>query len=60
VSDLEARFPAGAPSLLACRRFVVHGDVRFEGDVVAAGDVTITHGGPGQRVVPSGSRLGEA
>jgi UTP--glucose-1-phosphate uridylyltransferase len=60
VSDLEARFPAGAPSLLACRRFVVRGDVRFEGDVVAAGDVTITHDGPGQRVVPSGSRLGEA
>jgi UTP--glucose-1-phosphate uridylyltransferase len=60
VSDLEARFPAGAPSLLACRRFVVRGDVRFEGDVVAAGDVAITHDGPGQRVVPSGSRLGAA
>jgi hypothetical protein len=56
VSDLETRFPAGAPSLLACRRFVVRGDVRFERDVVAAGSVTIEHHGPGQRVVPAGTR----
>jgi UTP--glucose-1-phosphate uridylyltransferase len=60
VSDLETRFPAGAPSLLACRRFVVRGDVRFERDVVAAGSVTIEHHGPGQRVVPAGTRLGDA
>jgi UTP--glucose-1-phosphate uridylyltransferase len=60
VDDLEARFPAGAPSLLACRRFVVRGDVRFEGDVTALGDVTVEHAGPGQRVVPASTRLGAA
>lgn len=58
VPDLEARFPAGAPSLVGCRRLVVRGDVRFEGGVVASGDVTVEHAGPGQRVVAAGTRLG--
>jgi UTP--glucose-1-phosphate uridylyltransferase len=58
VPDLDARFPAGAPSLVGCRRFVVEGDVRFEGGVVATGDVVVEHAGPGQRVVPAGARLG--
>lgn len=58
VPDLAARFPDGAPSLVGCRRFVVRGDVRFEAGVVATGDVTVEHGGPGQRVVAAGSRLG--
>ena len=60
VADLQARFPDGAPSLLACRRFVVRGDVRFERDVVAVGEVTVEQDGPGQRVVPAGTRLGTA
>jgi len=58
VPDLEARFPDGAPSLLDCRRFVVRGDVRFEGDVVAVGDARVTHEGAGQLVVKAHSRLG--
>lgn len=58
VPDLEARFPAGAPSLIGCRRFVVRGDVRFEGHVVARGDVVVEHAGPGQRVVAAGTPLG--
>src|SRR5262245_34475275 len=58
VTDLEARFPDGAPSLLAARRLVVRGDVRFEGGVVVEGDVTLTHDGPGARVIARGTRLG--
>ena len=41
VSSLEERFPAGPPSLVRCRRFVVRGDVRFGEGVVATGDVAI-------------------
>jgi UTP--glucose-1-phosphate uridylyltransferase len=57
VSDLEARFPEGAPSLLGCLRFVVRGDVRFGAGVVVDGDVCVTHDGSGQRVIASGTRL---
>jgi UTP--glucose-1-phosphate uridylyltransferase len=41
VADFEARFPAGAPSLRECRRFVVRGDVRFGAGVVARGRVEV-------------------
>ncbi len=54
VQDLGARFPAGAPSLVGCRRFVVRGDVWFEGGVVAEGDVEVRNDTPTQRVVPAG------
>jgi UTP--glucose-1-phosphate uridylyltransferase len=57
VADLEARFPEGAPSLVRCRRFVVRGDVRFDGGVVVCGDVTVRHEGPGQRRVAAGTVL---
>jgi UTP--glucose-1-phosphate uridylyltransferase len=42
----EQRFPAGAPSLRGCRRFVVRGDVTFGGGVVATGEVEVV--GPGR------------
>ena len=41
VDDLEARFPAGPPSLVGCRRLVVRGDVRFGRRVVLHGDVLL-------------------
>ena len=57
VGDLQARFPAGAPSLARCRRLLVRGDVRFEAGVVVEGDVTVRHEGPGQRCVAAGTVL---
>jgi UTP--glucose-1-phosphate uridylyltransferase len=57
VGDLRTRFPAGAPSLVRARRFVVRGDVRFEGGVVVDGDVEVTQPGAEPLVVPSGRRL---
>lgn len=42
VSQLEERFPAGAPSLLHCASLRVEGDARFGSDVVCRGDVRIT------------------
>ena len=57
VADLEVRFPAGAPSLVRCRRFVVRGDVRFGAGVAVHGEVTVLHDGPGQRLVADGTTL---
>jgi UTP--glucose-1-phosphate uridylyltransferase len=44
LGDFEARFPAGAPSLVACDALHVHGDVTFGAGVVVRGQVTV--GGP--------------
>jgi UTP--glucose-1-phosphate uridylyltransferase len=41
LSDFEARFPAGPPSLDACQRLRVDGDVRFGRGVVIRGSVVI-------------------
>lgn len=57
VSSLEERFPAGAPSLVDCSRFVVHGDVRFGEGVVALGDVEIDAADV-DGMVPDGTVLG--
>lgn len=54
--DFEERFPAGPPSLVACERFEVEGDVRFGAGVVARGDVIVR----GPREVADGAVLGAA
>jgi UTP--glucose-1-phosphate uridylyltransferase len=41
IGDFEARFAAGVPSLRACSRFVVRGDVRFGAGVIARGRVEV-------------------
>jgi UTP--glucose-1-phosphate uridylyltransferase len=41
VHDFEPRFPKGAPSLVACTRFVVNGDVTFGAEVQARGEVRV-------------------
>jgi UTP--glucose-1-phosphate uridylyltransferase len=41
--DAERRFPAGPPSLRACERLTVHGDVTFGAGVVVEGAVEL-HG----------------
>jgi UTP--glucose-1-phosphate uridylyltransferase len=47
VADFEPRVAAGAPSLRACRRLTVRGDVTFGAGVVVRGDVEIeAHSGP--------------
>jgi UTP--glucose-1-phosphate uridylyltransferase len=44
IADFDRRFRGGAPSLLECERFVVRGDVRFGGGVVAYGAVEVSAG----------------
>ena len=51
--DFDARFPAGAPSLVACSRIAVEGDVRFGRGVVVRGSVRIE----GPREVEDGAVL---
>jgi UTP--glucose-1-phosphate uridylyltransferase len=41
IRDFEARFPAGAPSLVQCVRLEVSGDVTFGRGVVVRGEVTV-------------------
>jgi UTP--glucose-1-phosphate uridylyltransferase len=55
VSDLDARFPGGAPSLVDCRSLSVRGDWTFGSGVVVRGDVTLETDRP--RRVPDGTVL---
>ena len=57
VDDFEARFPAGAPSLLNCSALTIHGDVPFEADVVVEGSVTLRNRHALQLLVPKGRVL---
>ena len=57
ISDLEARFPHGPPSLLACDRLQVSGDVRFGRQVACEGDVTVLGSRDRPARIPDGARL---
>jgi UTP--glucose-1-phosphate uridylyltransferase len=51
--DFETRFPNGPPSLVACERLTVKGDVRFGAGVVMRGTVSLE----GPREIPDGAEL---
>jgi UTP--glucose-1-phosphate uridylyltransferase len=53
LGDFEPRFPDGPPSLVACERLAVNGDVTFGRDVVVLGSVTVE----GPRRVDDGAVL---
>jgi len=57
VDCFEARFPRGVPSLLACERLTVSGDIRFGREVVLSGDVELRNDTGGQLVVPDGAHI---
>jgi UTP--glucose-1-phosphate uridylyltransferase len=57
LADFEARFPAGPPSLVACDRLTVAGDVAFGAGVVVRGAVTVEHDGDGQLRIEDGTVL---
>jgi len=54
--DFDARFP-DPPSLVACRRLSVEGDVRFGREVRVEGDVVVRNRSGSQRAVPDGTLL---
>jgi UTP--glucose-1-phosphate uridylyltransferase len=53
----EERFPAGPPSLVACERLAVSGDVGFGADVTVRGSVSIEHSGEGRLQIADGTVL---
>ena len=57
VDQLEKRFPHGAPSLLACERLQIKGDVHFGRDVVLSGVVLIANTTDEPLFVPDGTRI---
>ena len=57
VDDLQARFPAGAPSLAKCQRFSVSGDHRFGADVSIVGSVALVNESDVPVVIPDGAVL---
>jgi UTP--glucose-1-phosphate uridylyltransferase len=57
--DFDARFPAGAPSLVGCERLTVDGDVTFGAGVVVRGAVTVEQGDDGPRQIADGAVLGD-
>lgn len=57
IDDLEARFPDGPPSLIACERLEVIGDVKLGCGVVCRGAVRIVNTSVRQLVIPAGAVL---
>jgi len=53
VEQLAARFPAGAPSLSACRRLRIRGDVHFGAGVTCRGEVSVRAASDTPCVVPA-------
>ena len=51
---MEKMIPNGAPSLVACKKLVVEGDVTFASGVVIKGTVTIKNSGASKEV-PAGT-----
>jgi UTP--glucose-1-phosphate uridylyltransferase len=60
LADFDARFPAGPPSLVACERLVVRGDVTFGAGVVVRGSVEVQAPAGERLVVPDGAVLEQA
>lgn len=57
VSDYNARFPFGAPSLQECDSLTVQGDIRFGRNVVCRGDVELINASGRQVVVEDNTEL---
>ncbi len=55
--EFEARFPAGAPSLVECDSLTVEGDVLFGRDVVVRGSAKVEQEGEEQLRVADGTVL---
>ncbi|MCB8942936.1 MAG: UTP--glucose-1-phosphate uridylyltransferase [Ardenticatenaceae bacterium] len=59
ISDLDARFPEGAPSLVNCTRFEVKGNFYFGRDVVCSGEVQLVNDSEEPHFVADGAILSD-
>jgi UTP--glucose-1-phosphate uridylyltransferase len=57
IADFDSRFAAGPPSLIACERLSVEGDVAFGADVVLRGTVNVSQEGDEQLKIEDGAVL---
>jgi UTP--glucose-1-phosphate uridylyltransferase len=57
LSEFDERFPKGPPSLVACERLEVHGDVAFGSGVSVRGSVKVENDGDDQLVIDDGTVL---
>jgi len=57
IDDFTARFPSGAPSLTACERLDVKGDVLFQAGVKVQGKAHVINESAEQAVLPEGTVL---
>ncbi|MCB8921948.1 MAG: UTP--glucose-1-phosphate uridylyltransferase [Ardenticatenaceae bacterium] len=57
ISDLDARFPYGPPSLVDCTHFSVTGDYKFGRNVIAQGEVRLVNETGQQIEIPDGAIL---
>lgn len=57
VDDMEARFPFGPPSLLACKRLTITGDIKFGKNITARGDVQLINEKNQQAIIEDGAVL---
>jgi UTP--glucose-1-phosphate uridylyltransferase len=55
IDQMETRFPSGPPSLVACDKLDVVGDVRFGRDVTIRGTVKIENDSATPREIPDGA-----
>ena len=55
VSDFDALFPHGSPSLIDCVSMKVEGKIRFAGNMVCRGNVQFIYTGTGTGEVPAGT-----
>jgi len=55
IDDLDQRFAAGIPSLVACDALTIEGDVRFEKNVTIKGSVSIKNRQKSQAVIKAGT-----
>ncbi|MDM8528129.1 UTP--glucose-1-phosphate uridylyltransferase [Anaerolineales bacterium HSG24] len=55
VNDFEARFPDGVPSLVACQQLTIKGDIKFGGQVILKGNVTLVNETARQRYIEAGT-----
>ena len=57
ISQLDDRFPHGAPSLRQCDRLTVRGNVRFGKNITVRGRVTVENPSPEPMTIPDGTVL---
>ena len=55
IDDYEYRFPEGVPSLLACSKLEIEGDIAFARGVVLQGSVFLKNGGGSRVIIPAGA-----